>query len=295
MDAIELFKNDTSIGNDNAELYKIHDYMRLPICLLNLVSDLLIVTIMMKNKGRNTRTNKLVMHIAIVDVFRMLDDLGLFYIMYEKILYHLPMTRLFCVFVIFEVTSLSASLALTLLLLSNTLMKSTRISDKMLISFYYGIIGLILISEILFCVFFYNNFHVFYSLSMFIFMIAVICLLIKEVNRLYKFLRKRPLSQSTAFRMNLARIYVYCWLLNYLYGPNEFMIFLSLFGYLQGFFTLLYLTCSDRNFKICLMNLLRFRNNFTDATISFADECSETMNETPDVNVSFNGTTTSLH
>ncbi|XP_017787196.1 PREDICTED: uncharacterized protein LOC108569940 isoform X3 [Nicrophorus vespilloides] len=294
---IELMENNTSIDNDVEVVYLIFGFMEMPACLISLVSDLLIVLIMVKNKSVNTRTNKVIMHFAIANAFSMLDDLGLFYIIYDKIVYHITMNYIFCVFAIFEVTSLCASLVLISLLLSNTLMKNTRVSDKMLISIYYGIIGLVLISEILICAFLHNNFHVFQFINFLTFTIALICLLVKEANRLYKFLRKRPLSQNTAFRMNVARIYIYSCLLNFLfYGPKKYLIFLSLFGNLAGFSIILYLAYSDRNFKTCLLNLLtcRMRNYDSDATIRFANECSETMNEIPDVNVTFNGNTTAL-
>ncbi|XP_017787195.1 PREDICTED: uncharacterized protein LOC108569940 isoform X2 [Nicrophorus vespilloides] len=294
---IEILSNQTSIDDSSIVMYKIHNCIELVLCFINLMSDLLIVTIMMKNKSVNTRTNKVIMHFAIADAFSMIDDLGLFYIIHEKITYHLSMNRLTCAFVIFQITSLCASLLFILLLLSNTLMKSARVSDKILILVYYGIIGLVFILEILFCAFLHRNFHVFHSVNFLIFATAVICLFVKEVNRLYKFWKKRPLSQNTAFRMNVARIFIYSLMVEFFsYGTNKFLLFFGLFGYLTGFLIILYLAYSDRNFKTCLLNLLtcRIRNYDADATIRFADECSETMDEIPDVNVTFNGNTTSL-
>ncbi|XP_017787199.1 PREDICTED: uncharacterized protein LOC108569940 isoform X6 [Nicrophorus vespilloides] len=286
-----IMTNDTSMDNESEVVDKIDGYMQMFICLLSLMSDLLIVTIMVKNRSMNTRTNKVIMHFAIADAFRMMNDLGLFYYIYEKVIYNLTSHRFYCVVAIFEITSVFASFLFVFLLLSNTLIKNTKFSDKSIISFYYGIIGLVLALEILFCAFFHLNFHVFYIFIYLTLATAFICLLIKDIYRGFKYWKKRVLSKNTTFRMNVARIYLYSCFVNFVsYGT----LYIYLFGYVAGFFIVLYLAYSDHKFKMCLLNLLRFRNFEAEANIRFSDECSETMNERTDDNFTINGNTTSL-
>ncbi|XP_017787210.1 PREDICTED: uncharacterized protein LOC108569941 [Nicrophorus vespilloides] len=290
----EMLENSTQIIYETDLQFEIHSYMRTFVCIVSLLSDLLIVAIILKSKKMRTRTNNVILHFAIADMFCMLNEMGLIYYIYDHVVYKIVPSRPYCMFAIYEVTAGFASLLFMIFLLSNTLIKTKRLSDKTLLIGYYVMIGALFIMHTLFCVLYHTYFPIFHMIFFFMLIVTFICLFVKEINRCCKICKKRPLSEKTTLRMNIARIYVYSWLISlFTYRPNN-VIFLitSLFGYFSGFNILVLLVCSNRNFKICLLNLLRFRtqNYDIDATIGFEDDCSESSDDDrPAVNITFNG------
>lgn len=279
----DFLENSTSKAHEHETMYKIHFCSQAVVCFVSLVADLLIVTIVLNSKRMRTRTNNVIMHFAIADSFCMLNEMGMIYYALDKLIPNLEDSRLYCVLSIYEMTSQIACFVFVLFLISNTLIQTQKFSDKILLIGYYATISAFFLAHAVSCAFYYTSFPMFHMLLFILFMITIICIFIKEINRCCKTRRNSPLSQKTAFRMNIARIYVYSWLFNTLcYGfQNDVFLFLGLIGYMSGLFILMYLIYSHRNFRISLLNLLRCRNYDIDVTISFADSCSESINDNP--------------
>ncbi|XP_017787200.1 PREDICTED: uncharacterized protein LOC108569940 isoform X7 [Nicrophorus vespilloides] len=279
-------QNATFNGTDDdafeRPLYEhLHLGLMLITTLVGIVCHVIIIYLIVMMRKLHSRTYMLILnwsiHDLLVNITVMMSGLTFWYP-------SLPQMR--CVdshlqpILIFNATLIIAVLN------CNTLMKSSVKWNKILCGCVYGIVILMSVISIIVCTFHINFFLIFFvPLSMHV--VALITLIIKEINKCWK-RRTDPLSEETAFRMNIARIYIYNWtfflticvLMNVVVPVVQSWIgFLVGVVFMNSLFVLIYLIRADKRFRIIFLNTFRREQEYdVDATISFAEDDNSIRN-----------------
>ena len=263
---------------------EVYPYFALLIGITALVCNALIIYLIAKHKFFHNKTYLVVMNLCVCESLHKLT-LPPYLILIFKESYENFSNTVICIDLHTDVIFLLGSLVLCLVLIFNLLMKAEAITIRiLLICFYSSMLVIFVINTILCSVSWLYSFL--YEFTFFFYCVVLLILLAKEVNKCYK-ARFDPLSEETVFRLNIVRIFIYNYLINFIFITFDYysgiLDFISALGYLSPLILLIYLYCADKKFQLCFINIFRRKDDKYDinATVQFTDD---TANATPNIN-----------
>ncbi|XP_065174252.1 somatostatin receptor type 5-like [Atheta coriaria] len=275
----------------------VQDSVAITFTFVGVVANLVIIYMIARNARMRTKTNLILMNLAINDTLFLVSNLHFLSSLLE-LMGSEDHFSFFdnCLLRYIDVGFQLNETIFVLILVSNTLIKSKRIVLKWLLISVYASIMCNFVIHLGLCT--VEIWPVLYLTCFALFMLILGVILFKEANNCYKkWYKKDPLSERTRFRLNIARIYTGSWFLTfflYIVSDNtlRYLFFaLAQHSFMVSLYILIYIVCADKNFKICLLNLLQCKgagDYDVDATITFAEDSSEDSQDNNHVNINFN-------
>lgn len=274
-DMDEDFDYDTNQSEEILKPIEIGDLMFFIAFIIGILSDLMIMYCILRYKKMKTKANLCILNWSIASCFTLATQIRSY-----KLISHafglIVYSKLLCYTLEYQ-TIFHAGCSLFMMLLSVDYVFDKCTMKQLNLTFvliWSVIIGIIVFSTTL-CA---NGIHVPYSaiILMFTFFLFLVCVLMK--CRTYK----TTISVTEKVRLCLCTCFLIYWLLlwitfaaNIIFYTNvlkNIHIILILLIYVYPLINFILLISIDKNYKLCLLQLLRCTNQYVEATICYKED-----------------------
>jgi len=272
---LERMSNNTYYDDYDFEMVQSHSPVYYWIVLIldvlfsivGIICDVIIIRVVQREQRLKTRTFLLIMNWAISDAVMLTLTPSLIRFFFTELEVRSGSKFTMCLLGYVDITFHLTAYICILALISTYIMKSNKISNKIILGVIYGITGFLTIFDISFCISERHRVPMLGFTAAFTFLLVNIMMILKELNVCMR--RRRPVSAKTRFRLNVAGIYTLNWAIVflamifqfYIYGFKVIEDYIVMSARISSFYILLYMFYNHVDFEMGILRLFKRDNN----------------------------------
>lgn len=239
------------------------NYGSLTCSIVGIVSNMITIFILSRINLKMIRTDKMIMILSINNLLFLISS-----IVKQYVIRHMETDRTtICISMSCEESLFMACSISIVILLSNRIYVTERNIDEFLLCILYTIVLVSFVLQTILCLASVSN-KIFDIMTQFIFFFSFGVLIRNEVTYCWKCYKKEVSYSNIPVRLNIARIFIYNMLISlFLFvflDSSPIMVIIRFTTFFTSLYIMVYLICSHKNFRTCLLNSLKCRSNRID-------------------------------